>query len=199
MTYTIDWTAEEIVWQINGVTVRALKYADAAPGQYPQTPSNVRLGVWSGGDSSNSQGTITWAGGYTDYAAGPYTMNVKSITVQDYSTGSSYEYGGTSGSWQEVKANGGSVYSGSGSHTGGAAPAVTQVSSGGPIAFDDANRSVYPWVADPTTLSTATATQTTYPGLPSGWTVTDSGKVVPPSSAPVSKILSGHVVRLIKF
>jgi hypothetical protein len=187
ITYTIDWTAEQIVWQINGVTVRALRAADAAPGQYPQTPANVRLGAWSGGDPSNSQGTIDWAGGITDYSSGPYTMNVQSITVQDYSTGSSYEYGGTDGSWQQVKANGGSVYSGSGSVSGSNAPAVTSVSSGGPIAFEPANRSVYPWVPDATTLSTATSTFTTYPGLPSGWTVTESGKVVPPSSAPVSK------------
>ncbi len=56
-TYTIDWTSERIVWQIDGVNVRALEQG-AAQGQYPQTPMQVKVGVWSGGDSSNAPGTI---------------------------------------------------------------------------------------------------------------------------------------------
>lgn len=198
-TYTIEWTSQQIVWQIDGMTVRALGYSDAAQGQYPQTPMQLKLGAWSGGDPSNSQGTITWAGGSTDYSAGPYTMQVKSIVVNDYSTGSSYSYGGTDGSWQNVKAAGGSVYSGGSSKAGSAAPAVTSVSSGQPIPFEGTHRSqdtystpsIYPWVPLASTLQTSAATgaasSSNYPGLPSGWTVTDSGKVVPPSSAPVSK------------
>ena len=62
-TYSIDWTAEQIVWSIDGVTVRALTYANAATGQYPQTPMQIKVGAWSGGDSSNAPGTIAWAGG----------------------------------------------------------------------------------------------------------------------------------------
>jgi hypothetical protein len=204
ITYTVDWTSEQIVWQINGQTVRALSASDAESGQYPQTPMQLKVGAWSGGDPSNSQGTIEWAGGNTDYSAGPYTMQVKSITVQDYSTGSSYEYSGTSGNWQDIKAVDGSVYSGSGSGTDSAAPAVTSVSTGQPIPFEGTHRSddlystpsVYPWVPLGSTMSTATAAYTNYPGLPSGWTVTSSGKVVPPSSAPVSKIpLSNNIIR----
>ena len=48
-TYTIDWTSEQIVWQIDGVTVRVLKATDAN-GQYPQTPMQLKLGSWAGGD-----------------------------------------------------------------------------------------------------------------------------------------------------
>jgi beta-glucanase (GH16 family) len=56
-TYTIDWTADQILWQIDGATVRALQPQQAV-GQYPQTPMVVKVGAWSGGDPSNEQGTI---------------------------------------------------------------------------------------------------------------------------------------------
>lgn len=56
-TYAIDWTADQIAWQIDGKTVRTLS-PDAAQGQYPQTPMMVKVGAWSGGDSANSPGTI---------------------------------------------------------------------------------------------------------------------------------------------
>src|ERR1700712_1631028 len=92
-TYTIDWNANQIVWQINGVTVRALSAANAEPNQYPQTPMQVKIGSWSGGDSANAPGTITWARGPTDYSKGPFSMLVKSLSVTDYSTGTQYQYG----------------------------------------------------------------------------------------------------------
>ena len=57
-TYTVDWTANQIVWQIDGTTVRALTQANAESGQYPQTPMQLKIGVWSGGDPSNAPGTI---------------------------------------------------------------------------------------------------------------------------------------------
>ena len=56
-TYAIDWTADQIAWQIDGRTVRTLTPEDAQ-GQYPQTPMQVKMGAWSGGDSSNQPGTI---------------------------------------------------------------------------------------------------------------------------------------------
>lgn len=57
-TYTIDWTANEVVWQIDGTTVRALSPETAEANQYPQTPMQLKLGIWSGGDPSNAPGTI---------------------------------------------------------------------------------------------------------------------------------------------
>jgi Glycosyl hydrolases family 16 len=56
-TYTVDWTASQITWQIDGATVRTLT-PDAASGQYPQTPMQIKVGAWSGGDPSNAPGTI---------------------------------------------------------------------------------------------------------------------------------------------
>lgn len=57
-TYTVDWTAKQVVWQIDGTTVRVLTQASAEAGQYPQTPMQLKIGVWSGGDVSNAPGTI---------------------------------------------------------------------------------------------------------------------------------------------
>lgn len=192
-TYTIEWTAEQIVWQIDGQTVRVLKPGDAQ-GQYPQTPMQVRFGAWSGGDPLNSPGTIEWARGPTDFSQGPFTMQVKSISVADFSTGTQYQYGDQSGTWQSIVAIGGKVNPGEPSNIEEAPPAITSSSSGQPLPFPGGpgdstytRPNVYPWVPEATTLSTASPTYFNYPGLPSGWIVTDSGKVIPPSTAPVSK------------
>lgn len=102
--YTVDWTAEKLEWFIDGQSIRVLNYADANGGHnFPQTPCNVRLGIWAGGDPKNPQGTIDWAGGETDYSHS-YTMNVQSVRVRDASTGTQYVYGDRSGSWQSIKA-----------------------------------------------------------------------------------------------
>ena len=177
-TYAIDWNANQIVWSVDGTTVRALTYA-AAAGQYPQTPMQVKIGAWAGGDTSaNQQGTVQWAGGPTNFGAGPFTMSVRSVAVTDYSTGTSYSYKDTTGTWQSIVAAGGSVNpSGSGSTTEAASPAITSTTSGSQ-AWLGTHRSQ-------TTLDPSV--NTNYPGLPAGWTVTSSGKVIPPASAgPVS-------------
>ncbi|KAF2753810.1 hypothetical protein EJ05DRAFT_480268 [Pseudovirgaria hyperparasitica] len=198
-TYTIDWTPNQIVWQIDGVTVRALSPNDAN-GQYPQTPMQIKVGAWAGGDpSNNAPGTVEWARGPIDYSQGPYTMQVGSMKVTDYSTGTQYRYKDSTGTWQSIEAVGGTINSGGSSEVEENPPTVTSTSSGQPVPFDGTHSddsstyirpSVYPWVPEATTLSTASPTYANYPGLPSGWTVSDSGKVVPPSSAPVSKRLA---------
>lgn len=197
-TYSIDWTADQIVWQINGNTVRVLQASQTNGYPYPQTPMMIKMGAWSGGDPSNPAGTVQWAGGPTNYAAGPYTMYVKSVSVTDYSTGTQYAYSGTQGTWQSINAVGGKVNSQGGSGTAqmaAGAPAVTASSNSAPMAFSgthkDSSSAATPnaggW--SPTTLQTSTtATATSYPGLPAGWTVTSSGKVLPPSSASVSEL-----------
>ncbi|EXJ90720.1 hypothetical protein A1O1_03824 [Capronia coronata CBS 617.96] len=165
-TYSIDWTADQIVWSIDGTTVRVLTQDQAASGQYPQTPMYVKLGAWAGGDPSNAQGTIEWAGGVTDYSAGPFTMYVKSVHATDYSTGSQYSYSGTSGTWESIVSDGGHINSnGNGTPVSSVqAPAVTShVSSSAPLAFgnDDntesvtATRTGWPW------SGTASATAST--------------------------------------
>jgi beta-glucanase (GH16 family) len=102
--YTVHWTKEAIDWWIDDKKIRTLKYEEALGGQnFPQTPMNVRLGIWSGGDESNSNGTIEWAGGLTEFKDAPFTMTVQQVYVQDFTSGKEYEYGDKTGSWQSIK------------------------------------------------------------------------------------------------
>lgn len=105
--YTIDWTKERIQWYIDDEMVRELKYEDALGGKnFPQTPMNVRLGAWSGGDvDNNNKYTVEWAGGPTDFKKAPFTMTVQTVYVQDYTTAKTYSWADmdSSGDWQKVK------------------------------------------------------------------------------------------------
>jgi len=66
--YTTRWSNESLEWYIDGNVVRTLAYADANGGKgYPQSPMNVRIGVWAGGDKKNNNYTVQWAGGEIDY------------------------------------------------------------------------------------------------------------------------------------
>lgn len=104
--YTIVWTEESITWMVDGSTVRTLAYASALNGEnYPQTPMRIKLGIWAGGDSSNSEGTIEWAGGETDYDDGPFTAYVKSVSITNYNPASSYTYGDETGSYSSIVLN----------------------------------------------------------------------------------------------
>lgn len=64
---------------------------------------NLRLGIWAGGDPSEPNGTIEWAGGVTDFSKAPFTMTVKSVRVSDASRGTTYKYGDETGSWQSIQ------------------------------------------------------------------------------------------------
>ncbi|PHH63982.1 hypothetical protein CDD82_1810 [Ophiocordyceps australis] len=102
--YTTTWTRDQIDWYIDDKLVRTLKAADAnATSNYPQTPMRMSIGIWAGGDPSLPEGTRKWAGGNTDYGAGPYTMLVQKAQVTDYSTGREYKYGDRSGSWESIQ------------------------------------------------------------------------------------------------
>lgn len=102
--YTNVWTAEKLEWWIDGTLARTLTPAMANSSHYyPQTPMKLMLGIWAGGDSGQSAGTIEWAGGATDYDAGPYTMYIKSARVEDYSSGTEYSYGDRTGNSSSIK------------------------------------------------------------------------------------------------
>lgn len=135
---------------------------------------------------------VEWAGGETDYSAGPYTMHLKSLSVTDYSTGSSYSYGDKSGSWQSIKSEGGQINGNSGEapQSVESAPTVTATVDSIPVPWSGTHRetstfdipSVWPWV--PSTFSSSVATMTS---VPDGWTVSGTGQVQPPSAASVSE------------
>jgi len=108
--YKFDWTPTAVTWSIDGAVVRVLNYGDAAGGtRFPQSPMKVRLGIWAGGDPSNAPGTITWAGGPTDYSKAPFSMSISAVTVKNYSPAKSYTYGDTSGSYQSIQIEGGTL------------------------------------------------------------------------------------------
>ncbi|KAK2766305.1 hypothetical protein FQN54_007822 [Arachnomyces sp. PD_36] len=202
-TYAVDWTADKITWSLDGAEVRTLLPADAG-NEYPQTPMQIKVGNWAGGDPRNAQGTIDWAGGETDFNAGPYVMQVKSIDVTDYSSGSQYIYTDNSGSWQSIKAVDGAT-NGNGNDSGddgedsgddgengpdGDSPSVTE----GPSVITDpirttgmttttVDRTGYPWVPKPTDTQDTGSPVTSYAGLPSDWIVTDTGAVSEPNTA----------------
>ncbi|KAK2789554.1 hypothetical protein FQN53_001673 [Emmonsiellopsis sp. PD_33] len=178
-TYTIDWTSSRIIWQIDGKTVRTLTAADAGA-SFPQTPMQVKAGVWAGGDPNNEPGTIEWAGGRTDYSAGPFVMGLKSIAVTDYSTGKEYQYTDKSGNWQSIKAVGGEVH---GSGTPGSGPQVESSIPPAEATRPPVTKGISWTPPASTTLDTVVASITSYAGLPSGWIVTDSGRATSPSTA----------------
>jgi beta-glucanase (GH16 family) len=105
INYTTHWTQEKLEWYIDEKLVRTLKYEDALNGyNFPQTPMNIRIGIWAGGDpENNSKGTVEWAGGETDFKKGPYTMTVESIYAQDFTSGKEYTYGDKTGSFKSIK------------------------------------------------------------------------------------------------
>ncbi|KUJ18132.1 concanavalin A-like lectin/glucanase [Mollisia scopiformis] len=102
--YTIDWTSEYVKWYVDGSLVRTLLYADALDGKnFPQTPMRLKIGNWVGGAADEATGTVEWAGGYTDLDDAPFTMYVKNLTIEDYTTsGNTYTYGNETGSYTSI-------------------------------------------------------------------------------------------------
>ncbi|KAK4172485.1 family 16 putative glycoside hydrolase [Triangularia setosa] len=189
ITYTIDWNKDRIQWFVGGTLVRTLTYDDAA-GQYPQTPMQVKFGAWSGGDSStNPPGTVEWARGPTDYSQGPFSMVVRSAVVTDYSTGKSYTYGDTSGTWGSIRSDGGRINGNEGrgggvTVTASAAPVATDVSPTVPVGGigqgDTATQTGWPWEATGTDGRGSGA-------IPEGWRITPDGKLRPIGASTVSE------------
>lgn len=119
-------------------------------------------------------------------------MYLKSLSVTDYSTGSSYSYGDKSGKWQSIKSDGGQINGNSDEEPQSteSAPPVTATVDSAPIPFDGTHRatttadipSVWPWV--PTGSSSPESAKTS---VPSDWAVSGTGQVQPHSAASVSE------------
>jgi beta-glucanase (GH16 family) len=102
--YTTDWQPDKIDFYIDGHNVRTLKKENANGGKnYPQTPANVRLGIWPGGDPKNNKYIVEWAGGAVDYGKAPFTMAVKSVRVTDAHTATEYHWGDQTGSAESIQ------------------------------------------------------------------------------------------------
>lgn len=171
ITYTIDWSANRIIWSVDGEQVRVLEYNDA-DGHYPQTPMMLKMGVWAGGDPDNAEGTISWAGGQTDYSQGPYSMTVQSVAVTDYSTGTEYKYGDQSGFWQSIESEGGEINANA--DEAATATIISGSSSTGSSEFPSSG------------IDGGSDTATAQVSIPSGWHMTTEGKIVPNDSTAMS-------------
>ncbi|KAI9896680.1 hypothetical protein N3K66_008852 [Trichothecium roseum] len=111
-TYTIEWTKKAITWAIDGAVVRTLTYEEAKGGsRFPQTPMEVKIGTWVAGLPDGEEGTVEWAGGYTDFNEAPFEAWYKSVSVTDYAGGDGptkdsvkeYVWGDKTGSWESIK------------------------------------------------------------------------------------------------
>jgi hypothetical protein len=104
----------------------------------------LKLGNWAGGADGNAEGTITWAGGKTDFSKGPFDMYVQDVSITNYNPAESYEYGDKTGSYQSIKINKGDGSSGSSSGSFSAATTTTtspSASSAAPSSTTGANNS----------------------------------------------------------
>jgi beta-glucanase (GH16 family) len=193
-TYSLDWTAERIQWIIDGTVVRELKYTDSValngkvsilPTQlisqptnnqqtYPQTPMKLKLGNWAGGADGQPEGTVTWAGGKTDFSKAPFDMYVQDVSITNYNPAASYEYSDKSGSWQSIKINkdDGSSSNGSSSSaspsSGSSTIATTSTSaSSAPTSTTGANNSTSTEKSEEASSSSTSTTTEAYTSLAS--------------------------------
>ncbi|TFA98114.1 putative glycosidase crf1 [Trichoderma ghanense] len=112
-TYSVEWTSAGVTWLIDNNVVRTLTAANAEGGAsgLPQSPMQVKLGTWVAGRKDAPQGTVEWAGGYTDFSKAPFLGYYKSISIVDYAGADAptsksvkeYMYSDHSGSWQSIK------------------------------------------------------------------------------------------------
>ena len=100
-------------------------------------------------------------------------MYVKAVSVEDYSTGTSYSYDGTSGTWESIESDGGTINANAGSAASASAASSTASSSttnSDPETFGSSSDSGYkaasasatartgwPWTTSTSTASTTGA------------------------------------------
>lgn len=129
-TYTWTWTETSLTWSIDGQAVRVLNAADctAPDKQYPQTPMQLRIGLWDGGAPSSSDGTAAWAGGRTPLPPpnpSPWTYYVKSVKISNSKPAKEYQYSDKSGSSDSIKLIGAGAASSSTSSPTATATAIS--------------------------------------------------------------------------
>ncbi|KAI0395250.1 concanavalin A-like lectin/glucanase domain-containing protein [Xylariaceae sp. FL0594] len=195
--YTIDWTKDYVHWIIDGQLVRELKYSDAKGGtRFPQTPCQLKLGIWDAGSSTAPEGTVQWAGGLTDFSKGPFTAYYKSVTIQDYANGVSgaKEYvwkSGSDGSYQsiDVKTDGSSS-GGDDTTTSSSSSSTAKPTSTSSSADETTTKSATKTQATTLTTTITSAASTTTDGGKTA-TKTSTSFVTPTGSASPSGTPSG--------
>lgn len=85
--YTIEWKNSAIQWSIDGVVIRTL-YANVDAEKYPQTPMYVRMAsLYTGKQIDESVDALA----------------VQSLRVENYSTGTKYEYQNQTGNLDSIR------------------------------------------------------------------------------------------------
>ncbi|KAJ7593282.1 concanavalin A-like lectin/glucanase domain-containing protein [Mycena floridula] len=89
--YTIQWSPDSLIFQIDGKTVRTLKASDFVKNgvsQFPSTPSRIQFSLWPAGTPASADGTVKWAGGMINWqdpdyvaAGNQFRTSVKSVSV----------------------------------------------------------------------------------------------------------------------
>lgn len=100
--YTIIWRTDYIQWLAHGQVVRTLYPTDINDGiSWPQTPMQLSIRVCNAGrnpDCSFGTGLQT-----IDFTKGPYSAQILSVNVQDYTTnGTEYVYGDKTGDQRSI-------------------------------------------------------------------------------------------------
>lgn len=86
-TYGLNWTYSQLEWTIDGRVVRTVTRNQAGT-SYPRSPSRIQFSTWAGGNATNPEGTIEWAGGPIDWTSpeyknqGFYSQEIKQFNVQ---------------------------------------------------------------------------------------------------------------------
>ncbi|KAL6692180.1 glycoside hydrolase family 16 protein [Trichoderma pleuroticola] len=196
-TYSVEWTSAGVNWLIDNNVVRTLNAANAEGGAsgLPQTPMQVKLGTWVAGRKDAPQGTVEWAGGYTDFSKAPFLGYYKSISIVDYAGADAptsksvkeYIYGDNSGSWQSIKVSLGDGSDDSDSSSTTAPPTSTKGSTSS-VAHSSTKAPASTTAADQqtttveqTTLASSTAapTKSSGGGSAGNGTVSSTGSVQP--------------------
>ena len=108
-SYTVEWTDKFLAFSIDGSVRRAWRLGDIPPDKWPQTPMQVKLGVWAVARDSD-KGEIAWAGGLPDWNE-PHTAYVKTLEMTDYAgycddiraADAEYQYDERTVGWQDVR------------------------------------------------------------------------------------------------
>ncbi|KKA28875.1 hypothetical protein TD95_000276 [Thielaviopsis punctulata] len=134
-TYSIDWTPEKMLFYVDGKLIRTATTAEAENGKkWPQTPTQIKLGTWVGGQEALPQGTIDWAGGLADFSQAPFTGYYQKVAVTDYCGGKDsakeYVWGDSSGDASSIQVVEGNSDSKSSSSSSSATASSSKTTSG---------------------------------------------------------------------
>ncbi|OAA49675.1 cell wall glucanosyltransferase Mwg1 [Metarhizium rileyi] len=108
-TYSLEWTDQFLSFSVND-TIRKVWYVGEIPqAKWPQTPMQVKLGVWSVSNDSDG-GEIEWAGGVPDWGSAPHKAYFRTVEMEDYMGFCNqteghveYQYDERTSGWQKIR------------------------------------------------------------------------------------------------